>query len=121
MGDDPSTAWQTTHGEWRLIGNQQCSSINSEGNTVSGAPLYGSMDFKKWYKIGCTQLKLGDCPTFFPLPALYPGTTASAKMPNYVHKAGSGNDQVQVGVLSDGAPGLSANASNGAAGSWTQM
>ena len=56
-GDDPSTgtAWKTASGEWRLIGNQQ--------GGGSGAPIYGSKDFKTWYKIGFTTLKLGDCPT----------------------------------------------------------
>lgn len=39
-GDDPSTAWQTPAGEWRLIGNQGCDGL--------GAPIYGSMDFVKW-------------------------------------------------------------------------
>ena len=52
---------QTPSGEWRLIGNQGCS---------GGAPIYGSKDFIVWYKIGCTKLRLGDCPTFFPLPPL---------------------------------------------------
>jgi hypothetical protein len=124
-GDDPSTAWQTDHGEWRMIGNQGCTLKNG---TKAGAPLYGSMDFKKWYKIGCTDLKLGDCPTFFPLPPLYPGSGPSAEdpakraalmadMPNYVHKAGSGNDQVQVGTWVDGPPGPKGSV----AGNWKQM
>ena len=34
-GDDPSTAWKTKDGEWRVIGNQGCA---PEG----GNPLYGS-------------------------------------------------------------------------------
>ena len=44
------------------------------------------------YKKGCTTLKLGDCPTFFPLPSLTPGSEAGltdqqrADMPNWVHK-----------------------------------
>jgi hypothetical protein len=69
------------------------------------------MDFKSWYKIGFTTLTLGDCPTFFPLPSLTPGSsdrlTAEQRgaLPNWVHKAGSGNDQVQVGTWTDGKPG----------------
>eukprot|EP00966_Prymnesium_polylepis_P203801 4721608-Prymnesium_polylepis.1 len=111
-GDDPSTAWQTKHGEWRIIGNQGCA---PEG----GNPLYGSMDFVSWYKIGCTTMMRGDCPTFFPLPSLTPGSEhyvarhlADAPMPNHVHKSGGrGGDQTQVGVWVDGAPG--------SVGSWT--
>ena len=34
-GDDPSTAWKTKYGEWRIIGNQGCS---PEG----GNPMYAS-------------------------------------------------------------------------------
>jgi hypothetical protein len=46
-GDDPSTAWKTPSGEWRLIGNQGCTTESGAG----GAPIYGSMDFKTWYKV----------------------------------------------------------------------
>ena len=115
-GDDPSTAWQTASGEWRLIGNQ---------GGGAGAPIYGSKDFKSWYKIGYTTLKLGDCPTFFPLPALTPGSGAGlsaaglAALPNWVHKAGSGNDQVQVGTWTDGKPG--AEAAGGTPGTWVEL
>eukprot|EP00037_Helgoeca_nana_P013172 m.121009 g.121009 ORF g.121009 m.121009 type:complete len:666 (-) comp21872_c0_seq1:287-2284(-) len=120
-GDDPSTAWQTPSGEWRLIGNQGCSA-GDEGATTSGggAPIYGSLDFKTWYKVGCTTLLLGDCPTFFPLPSLTPGSESSVghdNLPNWVHKAGSGNDQVQVGVWADGKPGSAAN--GGTPGTWS--
>jgi hypothetical protein len=90
--------------------------------------MYGSMDFKKWYKIGCTELKLGDCPTFFPLPSLYPGSGSydHADLPNYVHKAGhkqfkpvvvKSRDQVQVGTWVDGPPGPKGSV----AGGWTPM
>ena len=50
-------------------------------------------------------------PTFFPRPALTPGSgeglTAAQldALPNWVHKAGSGNDQVQVGTWTEGKPG----------------
>eukprot|EP01079_Euglenida_sp_SAG-EU17-18_P005775 gene5775-1028_t len=105
-GDDPSTAWKTPHGEWRIIGNQ---------GGGQGAPTYGSMDFVTWYKVGYTELRLGDCPTFFPLPKLTPGTANPGKLPNWVHKAGSGNDQIQVGTWEDGLPGR-----QGTPGTWTQ-
>ena len=87
-----------------MIGNQGCS---PEG----GNPLYGSMDFVHWYKIGCTTLMAGDCPTFFPLPAITPGAehyiqSHSSPMPDHVHKSGGpGGDQVQVGQWTDGKAG----------------
>jgi hypothetical protein len=121
-GDDPSTAWRTEEGEWRLIGNQACHTEGQDPAAGGGAPIYGSKDFKKWYKVGCTTLKLGDCPTFFPRPALTPGSEAGlsssqlAALPNWVHKAGSGNDQVQVGVWTDGKPGPA-----GTPGTWVQQ
>ena len=115
-GDDPSTAWQTTSGEWRMIGNQKC------GNGT-GTPIYGSLDFKSWYKIGCTTLLLGDCPTFFPLPALVDiGRNLSKKelleLPTHVHKSGDPADHVQVGVWTEGKPGPEAK--GGTPGTWVQ-
>lgn len=115
-GDDPSTAWKTKDGEWRLIGNQAC---QPEG----GNPIYGSMDFVSWYKIGCTTLMAGDCPTFFPLPALTPGSehyvASHGPLPTHVHKSGGhGGDQVQVGTWTDGEPGP---AGKGTVGSWEAL
>jgi sucrose-6-phosphate hydrolase SacC (GH32 family) len=109
-GDDPSEAWRTTYGEWRLIGNQPCTQGSSEG-----APIYASTDFLRWSKVGCTTLKLGDCPTLFERPPLVPGERMrlTAAMPTHVHKAGSGNDQLQAGVWTDGKPG--------APGTWEQI
>lgn len=117
-GDDPSTAWLSKDGEWRIIGNQGCT---PEG----GNPMYGSKDFVNWYKIGCTTLMAGDCPTFFPLPSLTPGSEhyvarhlQDGPMPDHVHKSGGrGGDQVQVGQWVDGKPGP---AGVGSVGTWTQ-
>ena len=109
-GDDPSEAWRTASGEWRLIGNQACTQGSSKG-----APIYASVDFKRWSKVGCTTLKLGDCPTLFKRPPLVPGeqVPSNAALPSHVHKAGSGNDQLQAGIWTDGKPG--------AAGTWEQI
>ena len=102
-GDDPSEAWLTEYGEWRLIGNQAC----AEGSST-GAPIY-AVDFraKVLSKVGCTTLKLGDCPTLFKLPPLVPGehVPTTTALPTHVHKAGSGNDQLQAGTWIDGKPG----------------
>ena len=102
-GGAMSTAWQTKDGEWRFIGKQACKSKG--GNSLS--QLYGSKDFKGWYKLGCAPLPdNGDdaMPTLFPLPPLTPGSDANLSdaqrtaLPNYVHKAG---DYVQVGAWAD--------------------
>ena len=117
-GDDPSTAWKLNgdeNAEWRIIGNQQC---KPEG----GNPVYGSKDFVSWYKVGCSTLMAGDCPTFFPLPKLYPGTEhylneAHGPLPNHVHKSGGhGGDQFQVGTWTDGKPGSASE--GGTPGAW---
>ena len=68
--------------------------------------MYGSMNFVEWYEIGCTTLMAGDCPTFFPLPSLTPGSEhyvdAHGPMPTHVHKSGGkGGDQAQVGVWTE--------------------
>lgn len=116
-GDDPSTAWKTKDDEWRIIGNQGCHPEN-------GNPMYGSMDFVNWYKVGCTTMMAGDCPSFFPLPALTPGSEhyvakhlKDAPMPDHVHKSGGpGGDQTQVGNWVDGKPGP---VGTGTVGNWT--
>jgi sucrose-6-phosphate hydrolase SacC (GH32 family) len=116
-GDDPSTAWKLNgdeSAEWRIIGNQAC---KPEG----GNPVYGSKDFVSWYKVGCSTLMAGDCPTFFPLPKLFPGTEhyldAHGPLPNHVHKSGGrGGDQFQVGTWTDGKPG--SESEGGTPGTW---
>lgn len=96
-GRDPSTAWQTPHGEWRL--------------TTYGSVIYGSMDFKTWYEIGTqAQFPGGECPSFFPLP----NTTADAgpapvgaATPTHVYKtSSSGRDWMMVGSYTPAAPKL---------------
>ena len=125
-GRDPSTAWKTAHGEYRLIGNQACADPHFPAND-GGAPTYGSMDFKTWYKVGCTTLPAGDCPTLFPRPALTPGSTDGmsaaeiAALPTHVYKAGlfaPGNyDTCWFGDLKDGSPGREGV---GSVGSWVR-
>eukprot|EP00948_MAST-09A_sp_MAST-9A-sp1_P001800 g1800.t1 len=83
---DPSTAWQTPDGEWRL--------------TTFDTIIYGSMDFKTWYKIGKQpNFPGGECPSFFPLPRFTPGSVIPKEASNYthVHKASHGGDWMQVG------------------------
>jgi beta-fructofuranosidase len=86
-GRDPSTAWKTKAGEWRL--------------TTFDTNIYASMDFNKWYKIGPQpNFPHGECPSFFELPATTPGAgpaPAGSKTYSHVHKASHGGDWMQVG------------------------
>ena len=77
---DPSTAWRTAAGEWRF--------------TDAYSEIYGSLDFKEWYRIGAQKhFPGGDCVSFFALPATTPGAgpaPAGAKTYTHVHKASHG-------------------------------
>jgi len=85
---DPSTAWKTSSGEWRL--------------TTFDTVIYGSMDFKEWYVIGPQPgFAHGECPSFFPLPRTTPGSGPAplgAGTPTHVHKASHGGDWMNVGT-----------------------
>jgi sucrose-6-phosphate hydrolase SacC (GH32 family) len=90
-GRDPSTAWKTSSGEWRL--------------TTFDTMTFGSMDFKTWYRIGKTPgFAGGECPSFFPLPKTTPGAKVSASdpTPTHVHKASHGGDWMCVGTYIEG-------------------
>jgi len=91
---DPTSAWKTPSGEWR---------INTYNST-----LFGSKDFKTWYEIGQQPgWELGECPSFFPLPRTTPGAKAAeGRSPSHVYKRSSAwSDAMQVGTYTDGAPG----------------
>jgi len=99
-GRDPSTAWKTPAGEWRL--------------TTFDTVIMGSMDFKTWYRIGKQPgFPEGECPSFFPLPRTTPGAgsaPAGAKTPTHVHKAShGGKDWMQVGTYIAGPPKTNGN------------
>ena len=99
-GRDPSTAWRTPAGEWRL--------------TSYGSQIYGSMDFKSWYHIG-TQKSFpgGECPSFMPLPRTTPGSgkpPPGATSPTHVYKAShGGKDWMSVGTYVAGPPNTIGN------------
>jgi len=95
IGRDPSTAWQTPDGEWRL--------------TTFDTMVFGSMDFKSWYRIGKHPgFEHGECPSFFPLPRNTPGAgpaPAGAETPTHVHKSShGGQDWMNVGTYTPGKP-----------------
>jgi len=111
-GEDPSTAWRSPHGEWRML-----------GNSLSGkfAPMFASADFVHWHKVGDTSLPSNECPTFFPLPPLtlgaerafdgLDGASVMPALPTHVYKYGCRmagqyiNDCAQLGTWTDGVPG----------------
>ena len=99
-GRDPSTAWKTPAGEWRL--------------TTFDTMIMGSMDFRMWYRIGKQPgFPEGECPSFFPLPRTTPGAgpaPAGAVAPTHVHKAShGGKDWMQVGSYTAGPPKTNGN------------
>ena len=114
--NDPSEAWQTTHGEWRLVGH------SGGGPCTPGGPLNGSHCAglwatadpsmrSGWYNVGTSPFLNGECQSFFALPPLYPGTAASGPIPTHVHHQGH---QYMLGTYVDGAPGVGNNHS----GTW---
>ena len=61
-------------------------------------------------QVGDTPFPSGECPSLFPLPPLYPGTSTDGPLPTHVHKRGHGSagcdgDCMTLGVWVDGGPG----------------
>jgi sucrose-6-phosphate hydrolase SacC (GH32 family) len=101
---DPSTAWQTASGEWRMT--------NYEG------VIFSSPDFVHWARAsGAAPFAQAECPDFFPMPAPCQGNGCSlpsppgAPPPTHVHKESSGGDWYTFGVYREGP--------NGTSGNWT--
>jgi hypothetical protein len=104
--DDPSTAWKTPDGEWRLIGH--CGDLDGTvgdcgpgGRDNPVAPEWASSDFKSWRRVGFTNMVAGECASVYPLPPLVEGTTAPSDI-THVHKWACGwiMDCYEVGTLS---------------------
>ena len=103
---DPSGAWLTPSGQWRMLTWDQV--------------FWGSVDFMTWEKIGQPfGLPVGDCPSFFPLPRIVgvagqqgAGVSGVIKsqpqqQPTHVHKvSASGGDWYLLGLYEEGS-GLS--------------
>jgi hypothetical protein len=104
---DPSTAWQTAAGEWRLT--------NYEGK------IFSSLDFVTWAEAdGGAQLWVdAECPDFFPRPRNCDGNGCDgplppgAVLPTHVHKESNGGDFYTAGVYEEGAVGT--------LGTWTPI
>ena len=94
---DPSSAWRTLYGEWRL--------------TTFDAMLYASVDFRSWHRIGLQPgFAVGECPSMFPLPRATPRDNAAPlgvhPTPTHVYKySHSWLDFMQLGTYADGPPG----------------
>jgi len=93
IGRDPSTAWETVDGEWHL--------------TTFDTMVFGSLDFKTWYRIGL-QLGfiVGECPSFFEVPRTTPGAGPEPKgvvTSTHVHKnSHNGLDWMTMGTYVEG-------------------
>ena len=96
---DPSTAWKTPYGEWRL--------------TSFDTTSYASKDFINWYSIGKQPgFSAGECPSFFKLPRTVRVGDAKRQdsqiLPTHVHKFSlqdGRRDWMQVGTWIEGTPG----------------
>jgi hypothetical protein len=107
--DDPTTAWRTPSGEWRLIGNGGGGQATPSNH---GAPMWATTDptlQTGWYSVGRTNLTVGECPSLYKLPPMTPGsaplTAAERKtLPTHVHTYGHA---VELGTWDDGLPGES--------------
>ena len=110
--DDPSRAWRTASGEWRLIANGGASPCNKTLLPLGCAPIWASTDFKNFTLVGATNLPVGENPSLFELPPLTPGAhVPNATLPTHGHHWGS---YYQVGSWVDGTPG----SGNAHAGRW---
>lgn len=110
--DDPTTAWQTAHGEWRLLGNAKAAGqldANKSPIFATSGKLTGA-----WALVGDSPLPSGECPSLFKLPSLYPGTKTKPndELPSHVYKRSNGSpgcppggDCMILGNWVDGAPG----------------
>ena len=98
--DDPSTAWMTPSGEYRMIGHCGDGLYGDCGpsSDFQAAPIWASADFEAWRKVGFTNLPAGECASLFPLPPLVDGTAMpppslvdGREVPlTHVHKWGCG-------------------------------
>jgi len=102
--NDPSEAWQTEGGEWRLIGH---GGGGGERQKNVGAPMWATGDptmLSDWYLVGHSPLPPGECQNLYLLPSLYPGTSLPPGdiLPSHVHHTGG---LYMLGTWKDGAPG----------------
>jgi beta-fructofuranosidase len=119
---DPSTAWRTASGEWRVATRD---TLNSS--------LFGSADFKKWYHIGrqpgftsANPTESGACPSVFPLPRTTVGTAAgtingrTTPTPThcYMHTTHANGTTIECGTYIDGLPAGPGH-STATVGEWT--
>ncbi len=77
-GRDPSAAWQTRSGEWQF--------------TTYLGDLFGTMDWSSFYQVSNQAFGWGgECPGFFKLPRLTPGSAPTTHNYTHVYKHSTGN------------------------------
>ena len=77
-GRDPSSAWQTRSGEWQF--------------TTYLGDLFGTMDWASFYQVSPHAFGWGgECPSFFALPRMTPGSVPTPHNYTHVYKHSSGN------------------------------
>ena len=84
---DPSTAWQTSSGEWRY--------------TYYDGDIFASDDFKVWKNVGKLFGK-AECPDFFPLPSDCAGCAVDGETDRPTHVHATAN--YEIGTYDEGAP-----------------
>lgn len=103
-GDDPTTAWRTAAGEWRM--------------SRKDGKIFYSDDFKKWQQAACVDVarclpggvffNVSECSDFFPMPRFCDGngcaTGGPTPAPNFVHKQSANGDLYTLGLYTEGPP-----------------
>lgn len=67
--DDPSTAWKTAYGEWRLLTNGDPQQKNARGvhSNRTFAPIFAASNFTgQWHYVGDSNILAGECGSLFP-------------------------------------------------------
>eukprot|EP01050_Picozoa_sp_SAG11_P031912 SAG11_NODE_10121_length_853_cov_1.440318_1_plen_213_part_10 len=83
--DDPTTAWMTASGGFRLLGNSGAAGQKSK----SFAPVFGAPSITgPWKLIGDSPFPAGECPSLFELPPLTHAAMDSDALPTHVYIRG---------------------------------
>ena len=103
-GDDPTTAWRTAAGEWRM--------------SRKDGKIFYSDDFVSWKQAACVDVarclpggaffNVSECSDFFPMPRFCDGNGCAeggpTPAPNFVHKQSANGDFYTIGRYEEGPP-----------------